>query len=30
VAAILENPALVTASTPIFGCELDEPPGVGL
>lgn len=27
VTAILENPALVTASTPIFGCELDEPAG---
>lgn len=25
--AILENPWLVTASTPIFGCELDEPRG---
>ncbi|MDP1922800.1 MAG: RedB protein [Myxococcales bacterium] len=25
LAAILENPALVAASTPVFGCELDEP-----
>lgn len=27
LAAILENPALVASSTPVFGCELDEPPG---